>query len=298
MPSTPSVGNIVLVIDSLSQWGTNNLTIDPTASIKIAGNTAGDTLVCDITGATVTLVYTGATYGWNVAAQVGGNGGTAVTLTGTQTLTNKTISGASNTLSNISLATAVTGNLPVTNLNSGTGATSSTFWRGDGSWATAGGGGMTLLSTTTLSSTSTTISVASGYVHLYIVSYGMTLSTNAELYFRVNSITSGYDLTGTNARSTSVNNNLADSIWTAAPGMPSRLASSTANIDTFFIQNYDSSSMFKMATLTAAYVDNASTTQFGAQTAVLRNTAAITSVSFFPNTGTFSGGTVLIYGVK
>jgi hypothetical protein len=51
-------------------------------------------LVCDITGATVTLVYTGATYGWNVAAQVGGNGGTAVTLTGTQTLTNKTLTGA------------------------------------------------------------------------------------------------------------------------------------------------------------------------------------------------------------
>jgi hypothetical protein len=91
LPTSPSVGNIVLVIDSLSQWGTNNLTIDPTASIKIAGNTAGDTLVCDITGATVTLVYTGATYGWNVAAQVGANDTAVVTLNGTQTLTNKTL---------------------------------------------------------------------------------------------------------------------------------------------------------------------------------------------------------------
>ena len=99
LPATPATGAQVVVADANGNWGTNNLTIGRNGS-TIEG--VAQDLICDISGVSVQLVYSGTT--WEVYAQVGGAGGSVVTLDGVQTLTNKTMSYNSNTFTDFPFA--------------------------------------------------------------------------------------------------------------------------------------------------------------------------------------------------
>jgi hypothetical protein len=165
-------------------------------------------------------------------------------------------------------------------------------------WATPSSGSMTLLSTTSLTGSSVTVSSISGaYIDLKIFITGYYASSNATMRWRINGVTSSdYVLAG-------LGNAQTNSTETSGQWIQDVKNAANANNSTNFeIKNYTNTEADKQVFI-QGYTNNpngATYVSYSNWNSLVKGTSgsAVTSFTVFPDAGTFSAGTIYIYGVK
>lgn len=162
-------------------------------------------------------------------------------------------------------------------------------------WAAASAGAYTLLSTTTLSGTTTTISSISGaYTDLMILVHGVSVTgTFITPYCNIAGVVwQSYQASG--SRTGSDGNN----VYLVPGGYDNMKASDTNNAWVLYLHNYANTSYWKPFRFSGAWRDENSNAQFIHGGGARRDTTAFSSITFTSTGTSFSGGQVLIYGVK
>lgn len=159
-------------------------------------------------------------------------------------------------------------------------------------------GGMTLLSTTTMSGSSVTLSsIPQTYnlLHLVIRNF-LPATSNATLLMRFNGDSNanrhrGMLNTGTSYEAQTSFNNTTVVLDSFSSN------SASTNLTEVRIPNYANTTTWKMADIVTVSSPNTNFILRNA-TGLYNQTSAITSLNFLPDSGNFTSGTILLYGVK
>ena len=164
-------------------------------------------------------------------------------------------------------------------------------------WATpSSGGGMTLLSTTGLSGASTTVSIsATGYKQLSIGISGITATGNGALRMALNGSTNLTDTAMNYWGTTGASVGDLNWYW----GSYIAMLGSNAN-NAFQINVYEPAltTQYKNLDYVGGFLDSGSQAYAIQGGGVYKSNSAISSAVFTVFGGSFTGGTVLVYGVK
>ena len=177
-------------------------------------------------------------------------------------------------------------------------STNATQYYDGAAWQSVSGGGMTLLSTTTLSGASTAITgISQDYINLFITIEKWYASSAADLrgYLNADSTSANYNASYVRARvgsgSSTDMKSYELSAWGEGPGQHNNLV--VVNIPYYTSSSYKTYNAYGFLD-----TDNGQKGSFIGGIAYFGATTAISSITFAPSAGTWSAGTVKIYGVK
>jgi len=180
--------------------------------------------------------------------------------------------------------------------------TNSTEYYSGAAWVAISGGaagGLTLISTTTLSTGTTTINATlTSYKNVFMLLKMVSASTTTELKMRMNGDTgSNYNTNivyGTGSTAAGRSSNAATSLLISniSIGTTAR-AAVNGSMNVYRVNDTD-----EIVMDFTTRNDNNSDYRTDRGCGVYDNTAAISSFTFFLDSGTFTGGTIYLYGVN